>query len=139
MVLPPLTKDTEHIIVGMEPVVPPPPKTFKLCGKVKSALDGSPVLGAFLHVQGGYIKAMSDLQGKFCIADTPLLGSRLIARKHGWTTTDVGLKNLTKDTDGVVVLMSPKVPPAPLKFKVCGKVESAADKSPVPGATLQIQ
>merc|ERR1719327_1009333 len=82
---------------------------------------------------------MSDLQGKFCIADTPRLGSRLIARKHGWTTTDVGLKNLTKDTDGVVVLMSPKVPPAPLKFKVCGKVESAADKSPVPGATLQIQ
>ena len=136
MTLPPITSDTDSIVVVM--TKKPPPK-FKVCGKVQSAADSSPVTGASVVFGGLNLQTTSDAQGKFCIADVPQGDVTMIATKAGWEDTTMVLPGITADTDSILVVMSKKAPPPPPKVKVCGKVKSASDNTPVPGANVQVQ
>jgi len=95
----------------MSKKAPPPPPKVKVCGKVKSASDNTPVPGANVQVQGQTLAAVSDILGKFCITEVPQGKVILLASKTGWVDTEKHLPNITGDTDGIIVELSKTIAP----------------------------
>jgi TonB-linked SusC/RagA family outer membrane protein len=69
-------------------------QTVKVTGKVTSAEDGEPIIGASVFVKGTSVGTITDVDGKFSL-DAPVNAKMLVISYIGYTTQEVVVENQT--------------------------------------------